>query len=148
MFNTSKLVRRNTALQLETASKAAAEDNPTVVGSVSKGECQMINRVLLASTSTHGNLDAVPHSCTLAAEGDAPVPHRASYMFGFIARRATKQAHAVEWPAGTVQAHPEEHVTGGEITQGECGRLAKHLSQSFGTLGLLPKVCKQFVEAE
>ena len=103
-------------------------------------------QVLLASTSTHGNLDAVPHSCTIAAAGDAPVPHRASYMFGFLARRATKGPCAVEWPEGTIAQHPEEHVTGGEITQGECTRLAKHLSSSFGTLGLLPASCKSVVD--
>ena len=38
--------------------------------------------------------------------------------------------------------HPEEHVTGGEVTQGECARLAKHLSESFGTIGLVPKACR------
>ena len=75
----------------------------TVVGNVSKGECQMINRVLLHSTSMKGNLDAVPHACTTAEEGDAPVPYRPSYMFGLLARRATKNAHAVQWPEGTIQ---------------------------------------------
>ena len=38
--------------------------------------------------------------------------------------------------------HPEEHVTGGEVTQGECARLAKHLSESFGTIGLVPEACR------
>ena len=38
--------------------------------------------------------------------------------------------------------HPEEHVTGGDVTQGECARLAKHLSESFGTIGLVPKACR------
>ena len=98
--------------------------------------------MLLSSTSTHGNLDAVPHSCTNAAEGEAPVPYHGSAIFGFIARRSTKNAHAVEWPEGTIQQHPEEHVTGGEVTQGECARLAKHLSESFGTIGLVPKACR------
>ena len=90
----------------------------------------------------------MPHSCTIAAAGDAPVPHRASYLFGFLARRATKGPCAVEWPEGTIAQHPEEHVTGGEITQGECARLAKHLSSSFGTLGLLPASCKSVVDGK
>ena len=59
--------------------------------------------MLLSSTSTHGNLDAVPHSCTNAAEGEAPVPYHGSAIFGFIARRSTKNAHAVQWPEGTIQ---------------------------------------------
>ena len=49
-------------------------------------------------------------------------------------------------PSGTIQQHPEEHVTGGEISQGECARLAKHLSNSFGTVGLLPKACRSVLE--
>mmetsp|Transcript_5253 Transcript_5253/g.16589 ORF Transcript_5253/g.16589 Transcript_5253/m.16589 type:complete len:153 (+) Transcript_5253:371-829(+) len=148
MFNTSKLVRRNTAVAVEAASKAAEDDAVahTVVGNVSKGECQMINRVLMHATKTAGSLDAVPHSCTIAADGPAPVPHKASYLLGFIARRSTKNPHAVQWPEGTIQQHPEEHVTGGEISQGECARLAKHLSDSFGTVGLLPKACRSVLE--
>jgi hypothetical protein len=144
VFDTSKIRRHNTQLAVQEATKAAEDDTVahTIVGSVTKGECQMINRVLLASTSIKGNLDAVPHGCTHAAEGEAPTPHRASYMFGFLARRATKNAHAVQWPEGTIQQHPEEHVTGGEISQGECARLAKHLSESFGTIGLVPKACR------
>ena len=45
MFNTSKLTRRNTQNQLESAGKITVDDNPIVVGMVTKGECQMINRV-------------------------------------------------------------------------------------------------------
>ena len=45
MFNTSKLTRRNTQNQLESAGKITVDDNPIVVGTVTKGECQMINRV-------------------------------------------------------------------------------------------------------
>ena len=144
VFDTSKIRRHNTQLAVAEATKAAEDDAVahTVVGSVSKGECQMINRVLLHSTSMKGNLDAVPHACTTAEEGDAPVPYRPSYMFGLLARRATKNAHAVQWPEGTIQQHPEEHVTGGEVTHGECARLAKHLSESFGTIGLVPKACR------
>eukprot|EP00629_Pelagomonadales_sp_RCC1024_P018322 CAMPEP_0119261960 /NCGR_PEP_ID=MMETSP1329-20130426/1845_1 /TAXON_ID=114041 /ORGANISM="Genus nov. species nov., Strain RCC1024" /LENGTH=149 /DNA_ID=CAMNT_0007261567 /DNA_START=188 /DNA_END=637 /DNA_ORIENTATION=+ len=148
MFNTSKLVRRNTTAAVEQASRAAEDDAVahTVVGNVTKGECQLINRVLLASTSLAGNLNAVPHSCTIAEEGAAPVPHRASYMFGFLARRSTKNPHAVQWPEGTISQHAEEHVTGGEISQGECARLAKHLSETFGTVGLIPKACRSVLD--
>ena len=105
VFDTSKIRRHNTQLAVAEATKAAEDDAVahTVVGSVSKGECQMINRVLLHSTSMKGNLDAVPHACTTAEEGDAPVPYRPSYMFGLLARRATKNAHAVQWPEGTIQ---------------------------------------------
>ena len=144
VFDTSKIRRHNTQLAVAEATKAAEDDAVahTVVGNVSKGECQMINRVLLHSTSMKGNLDAVPHACTVSEEGDAPVPYRPSYMFGLLARRATKNAHAVQWPEGTIQQHPEEHGTGGDISQGECARLAKHLSESFGTIGLVPKACR------
>lgn len=149
VFATSKIVRRNTSTLLEKHdgkgpeldAAAAAE----VLGKVTKGECQLLNRVLLSSTSIHGNLDAVPHACTIAQEGEAPVPHRASWMFGFLARRATKWDGAVKWPEGTVQTHPEEHITGGEITKGECAVLANHLTTTFGTLGLMPKACKPFI---
>jgi len=105
VFDTSKIRRHNTQLAVAEATKAAEDDAVahTVVGNVSKGECQMINRVLLHSTSMKGNLDAVPHACTTAEEGDAPVPYRPSYMFGLLARRATKNAHAVQWPEGTIQ---------------------------------------------
>ncbi|KAK7254764.1 GTP binding protein [Aureococcus anophagefferens] len=104
MFNTSKLTRRNTQNQLESAGKITVDDNPIVVGMVTKGDC------------------------TNAAEGEAPVPYHGSAIFGFIARRSTKNAHAVEWPEGTIQQHPEEHATGGEITHGECGRRARSTS--------------------
>ena len=105
VFDTSKIRRHNTQLAVAEATKAAEDDAVahTVVGNVSKGECQMINRVLLHSTSMKGNLDAVPHACTMSEEGDAPVPYRPSYMFGLLARRATKNAHAVQWPEGTIQ---------------------------------------------
>mmetsp|Transcript_15273 Transcript_15273/g.49925 ORF Transcript_15273/g.49925 Transcript_15273/m.49925 type:complete len:108 (-) Transcript_15273:1626-1949(-) len=106
----------------------------------------MLNRVLLSSTAMHGNLDAVPTACTNAAEGEAPTTHRASWMFGFLARRATQSDHAVQWPEGTIQSHPEEHVTGGDISKGECAVLAKHLNDSFGTLGLLPKACASVIK--
>mmetsp|Transcript_17290 Transcript_17290/g.54012 ORF Transcript_17290/g.54012 Transcript_17290/m.54012 type:complete len:127 (+) Transcript_17290:195-575(+) len=115
-----------------------------VLGRVTKGECQMINRVLLSSTSIHGNLDAVPHACTVAEEGAIPDNHRGSWMLGFLARRATKLDHAVAWPDNTIQTHPEEHIKGGDITRGECAALAKHLASTFGTLGLMPAACKNY----
>lgn len=55
---------------------------------------------------------------------------------------------AVQWPAGTVQTHPEEHVTGGDITRGECAALAKHLAKTFGSLGILPAACKNYMKEE
>jgi len=69
-------------------------------------------------------------------------------MFGFLARRATQSAHAIKYPDGhdPVQSHPEEHITGGEITRGECDVLAKHLATTFGTLGLLPKACAAYLQ--
>ena len=53
VFDTSKIRRHNTQLAVAEATKAAEDDAVahTVVGNVSKGECQMINRVLLHSTS-------------------------------------------------------------------------------------------------
>mmetsp|Transcript_4356 Transcript_4356/g.11158 ORF Transcript_4356/g.11158 Transcript_4356/m.11158 type:complete len:148 (+) Transcript_4356:245-688(+) len=140
-------VRRNTAQQVGKHEQGVEMDAATaaqVLGRVSKGECQMINRVLLSSTSIHGNLDAVPHACTVAEEGNIPDNHRGSWMLGFLARRATKLDHAVEWPEGTIPTHPEEHVKGGDITRGECAALAKHLATTFGTLGLLPGACKTY----
>ena len=83
VFATSKLVRRNTQQLQEEASKKVGQidaNDPTILGQVTRGECQMLNRVLLASTAMAGNLDAVPHACTNAAEGDAPNTHRASWM--------------------------------------------------------------------
>lgn len=148
MFATSKLVRRNTSSDVAKHEKGLEMDAAMaaeIMGRVTKGECQMINRVLLSSTSIQGNLDAVPHACTISEEGAAPENHRGSWMFGMIARRATKLNHAVEWPEGSIQTHPEEHVTGGDITRGECATLAKHLATTFGTLGLMPKVCKGYM---
>uniref|UniRef100_A0A7S3NJW8 Uncharacterized protein n=1 Tax=Aureoumbra lagunensis TaxID=44058 RepID=A0A7S3NJW8_9STRA len=144
LFSTSKLVRRNTQNVVEKQAQADIDPkDPTVVGKVTKGECQMLNRVLLGSTTMPGNLDAVPHSCTEGAEGDAPTTHRASWMFSFLARRATQSPHAVQWPEGSIRSHPEEHIVGGgDITKGECSVLAKHLATTFGTLGLLPKACE------
>ena len=72
--------------------------------------------------------------------------HVGQFRFGFLARRATESKHAVQWPEGTVKSHPEEHITGGDITKGECAVLAKHLTDSFGTLGLLPRACKSVIE--
>ena len=105
----------------------------------------MLNRVLLSSTSMSGNLDAVPHSCTISAGGDATNEHKKSYISGFLARRATAHPNAVPWPEGTIRSHPEENVTGGDISKGECAVLAKHLTLNLGTLGLLPHACKKTV---
>ncbi|KAH8045477.1 GTP binding protein [Aureococcus anophagefferens] len=125
MFNTSKLTRRNTQNQLESAGKITVDDNPIVVGMVTKGDC------------------------TNAAEGEAPVPYHGSAIFGFIARRSTKNAHAVEWPEGTIQQHPEEHVTGGEITRRRSGdgRVALIGFPSVGKSSLLSTLTSTQSEA-
>ena len=105
--------------------------------------CDSLSGSAVADTSAVADDPADPMAeLDPIEEGDAPVPYRPSYMFGLLARRATKNAHAVQWPEGTIQQHPEEHVTGGDISQGECARLAKHLSESFGTIGLVPKACR------
>ena len=105
----------------------------------------MINRVLLHSTSMKGNLDAVPHACTVSEEGDAPVPYRPSYMFGLLARRATKNAHAVQWPEGTIQQR-DLGVPYGAFIRCDSYHVVGGLFFDFGAVRTEPRCSAQVLE--
>ena len=121
-----------------------AELDSTVTGNVSKMECQLLNRIFLNAGQDHGQ-DIVPASCLIKAHGKPEDNYHGSTLWPGLARRATRNAHAVQHPEGTplasLKSMQAEHVTGGPISLKECSTLAQHLSSSVRSLALLPDAC-------
>ena len=147
-----------------------AELDSTVTGNVTKMECQvrvcahrlccpkslqlttlchvptrarqLLNRIFLNAGQ---NEAVVPASCLKPAGGKPEDNYHGSKLWPGLARRSTRNAHAVQHAEGTefasLKSMKAEHVTGGPITLKECSTLAQHLSSSVRSLALLPDSC-------
>mmetsp|Transcript_13092 Transcript_13092/g.38036 ORF Transcript_13092/g.38036 Transcript_13092/m.38036 type:complete len:116 (+) Transcript_13092:143-490(+) len=65
-----------------------------------------------------------------------------------LSRRLTKSLApagvVAEFPAGAI--HHNDKPQKGEISLGECRRLAEHLQLTFGVLNLLPRTCNDMLQ--
>ena len=121
-----------------------SEIESNVTGNVSKFECAMLNRIFMNAGQDHGE-NVLPKSCLNKAHGKPADNYHGSNLWPTLARRATRNEHAVKHAPGTQfashKAMADDHVTGGPITLKECAGLAKHLSSSVRSLDLLPDAC-------